>query len=456
MKINNTLTHIYKIADFAMPISMGMLINMISGFVAMVLVAKLGRVELAAGALAIPTFITILTVFSTIFYALSILIGHYKAQEKPPLEIGQLIKNGFLLAIILSIPANLICWNIDKILLLFRQDQILVALTHRYFIYAGLAMIPTLLGSVMFQIFLSMGKPRVMMFVSLLTLPAMVLLSYGLILGKAGLPQMGLTGVSCASFIAQTLACIGIVIYMRNQQEIKDYAIFSGSPWPTWSLCKAIFSLGLPIGIQFGAELAALAVATYFMGYFGVVPLAASQISSQYSMLVVMVTLGISQAVSVLTSEAYGKNDFQLVKDYAIAAMIILLGIFIIVFGLFFLMPKQLIRVFVDIYNPINQDLIHLATQLLIIAAVWQLVDGARNLLSGSLRGMHDSKAPMHIGVSCLWLISLPICYLVAFNFHGGPIGLRLGFITGFVIAVVLLYMRIKNKLNLSEQSSYR
>jgi len=55
------------------------------------------------------------------------------------------------------------------------------------------------------------------------------------------------------------------------------------------------FSLGFPIGIQFGAELAAMTVATYFMGYFGVIALAASQIVSQYSLIVVMVTLGLSQ-----------------------------------------------------------------------------------------------------------------------------------------------------------------
>lgn len=42
------------------------------------------------------------------------------------------------------------------------------------------------------------------------------------------------------------------------------------------------------------------------------------------------------------------------------------------------------------------------------------------------------------IGVITLWLISLPIFYLVAFNFQGGPIRLRIGFLTGFVVAVVV------------------
>lgn len=453
MKSDNRFSQMSRIAGIAIPVSTGMLINMISGFVAMTIVAKLGKAELAAGALAIPTFITISTFFSTIFYALSILIRNDKAEGRRANDIGNLIKNGFFLAIVFLVPANLILVNIDRILLIFKQDPLLVSLARPYFTYAALSMIPALFGSVMFQIFLGLGKQKVLMYVSLCTLLPNILLSCCLILGKAGLPRMGLAGVSCAGFIVQTLACIMIMLYLKNQQEIREYSLFSRPFLPAWSICKKIISQGLPIGIQFGAELAVFAVATYLMGYFGIIALAASQISSQYSMLVVMVSLGISQAVSVLTSEAYAKRNFQLVEDYIIAALYILLLVSMIVSSVLIFLPEYLIGAFVDMHNPDNQELIHLAIYLLITAAVIQFFDGIRNLLAGSLRGMQDARAPMNIGIGCLWLISLPVSYIAAFNCNGGPIGLRIGFITGFVIAVLLLWVRIKKKIRVNHSS---
>jgi len=45
---------------------------MISSFVAMMMVASLGEVELASGAIAITTYMTIMTIVAAFFYAIGI------------------------------------------------------------------------------------------------------------------------------------------------------------------------------------------------------------------------------------------------------------------------------------------------------------------------------------------------------------------------------------------------
>ena len=60
----------------------------------------------------------------------------------------------------------------------------------------------------------------------------------------------------------------------------------------------------MPIGMQFGGEFVAMTMATYLIGYFGVTALAASQIVSQYTMLVIILIIGLTQALSILVSEA--------------------------------------------------------------------------------------------------------------------------------------------------------
>lgn len=441
------LKNIFKVSSFALPMCANALVNMIASFFAMLMVGHLGKEALAAAALSTTTYISIMTIVGTIFYALSILISHYRGHEKSTIAIGELVRNGFWLALILAIPSHFALWNIDKVLYLFGQDPALVGLTVGYFHIAAFSIIPVLLLIVINQFYAGIGDSRFIMFISFITVPLIILFSYGLILGNLGMPMLGLPGVMGATMIVQTGICLSFFLYLMFSRRMKKYAIFSGKLLPQFDLCKKIFLLGLPIGVQFGGELAAMTIATYFMGYFGVSALAASQIVSQYSMLVVMIILGLSQALSILISEAYATKNHQLIKSYIDSGLIILSFIFIVVILLFGFAPKYLIKPFINHTDPVNSELVFWAIGLFIVAGITLYIDGVRHLFSGALRGLHDSKAPMNIGLFCLWIISLPISYLVGFTFHGGPIGLRIGFMSGFILATGILWRRIQTRL---------
>ncbi|WP_218813598.1 MATE family efflux transporter [Rickettsiella endosymbiont of Dermanyssus gallinae] len=447
MHNQNRLKNTNKLMALALPLSMNLLVNMIPCFVAILMLAKLGKIQLAAGALAITTYTPIMMAVSTIFYAVGILISHSRGQNKTLSEIGSIVRNGFWLATLLAMIASGTLWHMDKLLILFKQNPHLIALTKDYFYFAGLSIIPTLFLVVISQFFSGTGNPKFTLFTSVLSLPINILLTYGFVFGQFGLPQLALGGISCATFIVQSLFCSGILLYMLCKNKIRQYKIFSGNLRPNWSICRRIFTLGYPIGLQFGGELGAMAVSTYFLGYFGIIALAAGQIVSQYAMLVVVISLGLSQALSLLVGEAYGNHNGNLIKQYINSAMLILTVFFTSVLILFLALPHYLINLFMtpnDIGNPV---IIHLAICFFIITALTLFVDGIRNLLSAGLRGLQDSKTPMNIGIYCLWLISLPISYIIAFYGNGGPIGLRIGFMSGFIIAAFLLWRKIQAKL---------
>ncbi len=438
--------NIYQLAIFALPLSASMLIQMLTSFIAMFMVAKLGEKELAAGALAVTTNITV-NMVSLVFYAVGILISHSRGQQNSLLNIGEIVKNGMWLALLLFLPASLLLWYANYILLLFHQDRELIALCVTYFHFAALAMLPSLICMVIFQFFTGLGRPRVSMILSTAMMPVTLLFSYSFILGKFGFPQLGLAGIPSALLVSQIFVCLGLLSFLFFSTDMKKYGIFSGKLTPDFVLIKKLFALGYPIGLQFGGELSAMTLATYFMGYFGTTALAASQIVSQYTLLVVMIILGLSQAVTMLSSEAFGKQETESISQYVMSAIYVLSFIFIGIFIAFFFYSYDLIAFFGGPHAIENPLLVHLAEIFFIIAAIFLYADGIRNIVSGALRGLHDSKIPMNVGIICLWAISIPASYIIGITLHTGPIGLRLGFVSGIMIASVILSKRLKDKI---------
>lgn len=453
MRKNSLLHTLHTITVFALPLSAGSVINMLISFISMMMVASVGKHDLAAGALAVPTFMTLMIVTSTISYAVGILISHQKGQDKTQSEIGLIVKNGCWLAVMLAFPSAIALWNVDKLLLLFGQDPSLVAKTRGYFHFAAFCMFPVLINSVIAQFYAGIGKPRFTMWIALISMPFTLFFAYILILGHFGLPAMGLSGITCATLIVQSLILLGVIflLYWQERAEPLPYSLFNQISLPDWTICKSIFSLGLPIGMQFGGELAAMTCATYLMGHFGVTALAATQIVSQYTMLAVVLILGLTQALSILTSQAMGKKDVSLVKEYLHASILLIIIFCSVVSILFLNFPKALIQFYMS-NKMLDAHLQHLATVFLAISACLIFVDALRHILSGALRGLHDSQGPMRIGIIAMWLVALPMSYLTGMVFHGGPIGLRLGFVSGFIFAVVLLVLRTRKKLHYLEE----
>jgi len=454
---NKPFTHILRsLCIIALPISAGRLFHIIANFIAMMMVAQLGKNQLAAAALAISSTITVLTLSSTIFYAIGIRIRYHQGQANTKAAIGSLVKNGFLLAMIAAIPAVLSITYMDRFLLAIGQDPKLIALTHNYFRYAGIGMFPLLAMTVITQFYLGIAKPYVALIIETVNLPLTVFISYAFVLGHFGMPQLGLGGVSLANLLAQSSILMVMLLILYFSKHCRPYRLFSRIFFLDRTICRSILSLGMPIGFQFGGELAAMAFASYLMGYYGVNTLAALQLTNQYSIIIIMLSFGLSQALSLKVSEVYGinKTDHRLIKKYLCAASLLLVLYLIPVSFLFTLFSTQLTEFYMGT-NTLHSDFKSITHAFFILALFFLFFDGMRNLLSATLRGLQDSSTATRINLFALWFVSLPLCTVLVTIIHAGPLALRVGFLSGFLLAVLSLGRHMYRKLATPNNEEY-
>jgi MATE family multidrug resistance protein len=446
--INTTKTTLLsaskKTARLAIPIVGSQLVNAINLFIAMLLIAQLGHAQLAAGALVSSLSITLSVIAWSMLFSVGVVIGYAFGAEKNN-ELGLILRSGLLLGTLIGIPVIFIMWHIGPILRFLHQQEQLIILTQKYFHGLVWGILPSIWIVCCSQFVIAIEKAKIVLVLSILSLIFMLIPGYGLLFGVFGLPKIGMAGMAYANAFMSWAIFILIVTYLL-QNQFNKYKIFSFNKIFSWTYLKKLFTVGYPISIQFGAELAAFSLSTIFCGWISQASLAAWQIMIQLNMIIIMVPYGLAQASAILVGQALGKNDKPATRPLGHAGL--LLGtVFMFTIALVYLsVPKLLISLYLNVHQSAYFNTVHIAVLLLAVAAFSQFFDGIRNISTGILRGFHDTKVPMLVGIMATWIIGIPISYLLAFVFHWGTVGVSMGFMFGVSIGAVILLRRFHKK----------
>ena len=76
-----------------------------------------------------------------------------------------------------------------------------------------------------------------------------------------------------------------------------------------------------------------------------------------------------------------------------------------------------------------------LAASLLLVAGLFQVVDGAQIVAMNALRGLADVRVPMGIAIFSYWGVALPLSYVLTFHTALGPVGIWVGLALGLLVA---------------------
>jgi MATE family multidrug resistance protein len=211
---------------------------------------------------------------------------------------------------------------------------------------------------------------------------------------------------------------------------------------PDWEKFRAIFAVGLPIGLTVLAETGLFSVAALLMGRLGTNEVAAHAVALQLAATAFMVPLGLGQAATVRVGLAYGRGDREGVRKAGWTALAMGTGFMTLTCLTFLLLPYTLVAVFLDSSDPANTTALTLAATYLAIAGIFQLADGAQVVAAHALRGLSDTKVPMLLALVGYWLVGLPTAYALGFLLDWRGTGIWLGLAAGLAFVAVVLVAR--------------
>jgi multidrug resistance protein, MATE family len=434
----------------ALPLLSSRLVGILVFFAGFIMIAKLGHEEFAAGSLVVSIFGTVIMMGVGILYAIGIKISHaYGA--KAPEKIREYFHSGIMLAIIIGLIGIMLLLLFSLLLPYLGQDPKLIPEAKQFLYALCLPILPGLLTVAPNQVATALLKPRIVMISSLITAPIAIGCLYLFIFGGLGIPPLKIWGFGLALIVENSFQILIVVVYLMKSSHFKPYQLFSFKKTSNhlFSRMIEIVRLGLPMGIQFGAEIAAFAVITFMIGHFGAHALSASQISSQIYTVTLMVSLTLSEATSILVGQAAGRKDPVEMRRYGFASIKLVAILLAMTSIVFIVYPQWLISIYINTHDPALADIVSLSALFLYVAAIRQIIDGVRNTITGALRGLHDSQYPMYTGIAVMWCIGLPLGILLAFPAKMGPLGFPLAASVAFIAGAAILCVRFNRKTRL-------
>jgi len=436
--------------SLAFPVIIGLLGHTFVQIVDNVMVGQLGTTELAAVSLGNSFFFIGMSLGIGFSTAITPLVAESDGLNNIN-RLKKILSHGILLCLILGVIMFLLVYGSRFLMFSMSQPEEVVTFAFPYLKWVSLSLLPLILFQGFKQFSDGLSSTRPAMYATLFSNLINVILNYFLIFGFWIFPKLGVEGAAIGTLISRTIMLLYIMFYFRINSKFRCYFDKIRNFKIELNLIKNILKLGLPSSLQMVFEVGFFTAAIWLSGYLGQNTQAANQIALNLSTVTYMVAMGLSVTAMIRVGNQYGKSNFIELKRIAnsIFLLIFLMDIFFCIIYLVF--NDSLPWLYLDSENKVNindtLEVIKIASNLLIISAIFQISDGVQAVVLGSLKGIQDVNVPTAITFISYWIVGFPISYYLGINTSLGVIGIWIGLLTGLTCSAILVYMRFKYKI---------
>jgi MATE family multidrug resistance protein len=410
-----------------------------------VMMGWLGPTQLAAGALANAVYMPIMQfgfgVVTAVAPMAALALG-----ARDYRGVRNSVRQGFWVAAVFGALFAIPLWNSAPLFMLMGQNPELAVFAQEYLRAMLWGLIPLFWVIVLRGFLTAHSRPRAVFVVMVAGIGVNVLGNYALMFGNFGFPRLELVGAGLSTAIVDGFMALILIAFVLLDGSLRRYRLFTRFWRGNWSRFVEVLRLGMPIGLMILAESSLFGAAGLLMGLIGTAELAAHAIALQCAAVAFMVPLGISQAVTARVGLAAGRRDRQGIGHAGWVGLGLGITCTLISATLFWYAGEWLVGRFLDLDDANNVPVVKLAVAFLLIAALFQLVDGAQAIGAGALRGLRDTRVPMLLAIFGYWCVGFPASIVFAFWLDLGGRGVWMGLAVGLTVVAVLAVWRFHRR----------
>lgn len=404
------------IMAIALPIIGGMgsqtLLNLVDTF----MVSQLGKE--AVGAVGMASFLNFLFIaFITGMSAGVQAMASRRKGEGRDSETAIPLNGGLLIVLCLALPSTaFLIWLAPAFFKLVNNDPAVIAIGVPYLQVRLIAMVAVGSNYAFRGYWNGVSLSHLYLRTLLVMHISNVIISYLLIFGKFGFPEMGATGAAAGTSIATFL---GTVYYVKlGMTHARQAGFLRGLPG--WDTVKTMLRLAIPSGVQQLFFAGGFTVLFAIIGMVGTDELAAANVLTNIVMTAILPGLGLGLASASLVGQALGRGDIDDAVNWGwdvsrVAFMIAGL------FGIFMLaVPQYLLYPFLHA----EPEALAVGVQPLRLVGATISIDVFGLVLLNALNGAGATRISMLVSVIAQWVFFLPAAYLFGPHLGYGLLGI--------------------------------
>lgn len=429
----------------ATPVILGMLGHQVVALVDNIMVGQLGSAELAAVSLGNSFMFVAMSLGIGFSTAITPLVA--EADGEGNREKGKAsFKHGLFLCIVLGIALFAMVMFSKPLMYMMKQPAEVVDLAMPYLTLVAASLVPLIIFQGFKQFSDGMSMTRFPMYATIVANLVNVLLNYMFIFGKFGAPELGVVGAAIGTLVSRVVMVLYLWFLLSRQEKSRFFVTGIKIFVLSRTMIKKLLNLGFPSAMQMFFEVGIFTSAVWLSGILGKNPQAANQIALNLASMTFMVAMGFSVAAMIRVGNQKGLQNFRELRRVAIS-IFLLTSVLSLIFAIgFILFNGELPKIFLD-YDDLtqfadNHEVVLLASQLLIIAAIFQFTDGLQVVALGALRGMQDVKLPTVFTFIAYWVIGFPISYYLSMHTSLKSMGIWIGLLAGLTASAIMLFIR--------------